>query len=62
MIAKQVKKLRLAKKITRYRLAKDAGIKTATIYALEKGASVTLDTLEKVAKALDSEIILKPKN
>ena len=61
MIAKEVKKLRIAKGITRYRLAKEAGIKTATMYALENGASVTLDTLDKVANALNSEVTLVPK-
>lgn len=60
MIAKQIKKLRVAKKMTAYRLAKLAHVTPATIYNLEGNKTVTVSTLEKVSKALDSKIIIQP--
>lgn len=60
MIAKQVKRLRLKKDITPYRLSKLAKVTTATIYNLENNKPVSVTTLEKVSKALDAEIIITP--
>ena len=59
MIAKQVKKLRIAKKISRYRLAQLADVTATTIYNLENGQPVSVNTLEKVSKALDCKLIIQ---
>ncbi len=37
-------------------LAKRAGVRRATIHALERGASPRLDTLEKLAKAFGVKV------
>jgi len=61
MIGKQIKKIRLAKKLSGYRLAKNAGITYNTLASLESGKGVQLNVLQKVVTALDCELTVTSK-
>lgn len=52
----QIKEMRLRKRITQVELANKLGVTQGTVQKMETGKSVvTLDWLEKLAKALDCE-------
>lgn len=54
-VSKNIRKLRQKKGISQDRLSKDADIALNTVVKIETGESPnpTVDTLEKIAKALD---------
>ena len=53
-VAKNIKKLRKAKGLSQDRLSRLAGVSHATIIKIESGGiqSPTIDTVQKIAKAL----------
>lgn len=53
MIGKNVKEIRLKKGLTQVQLADLADLPQATIHYIENGKNPRMDTLSKVAKALD---------
>lgn len=61
MIGKQLKQLRISKGISKYRLAKLAKVKHDIVVKVEDNKSATLTTLNKLANAMDAEIILQSK-
>jgi transcriptional regulator with XRE-family HTH domain len=52
-LCKQLRKIRLARNITQEKLAEEAGLSIRTIYTLEKGLGVSLDTFIRVLIALN---------
>jgi len=56
MIRLRVVELRKRRGWTQEELAKRAGVRRATIHALERGASPRLDTLEKLAQAFGVKV------
>lgn len=52
----KLKEIRLAKGISKYRIAKETGMQYQTIDAVEKGCDLRVSTLLKIAKALDVDI------
>jgi len=52
-LCKQLKKIRLARNITQEKLAEEAGLSTRTIYSLENGLGVSLDTFIRALIALN---------
>jgi transcriptional regulator with XRE-family HTH domain len=55
MIAQNIKRFRTAKKLSQEQLAQKAGITYSTVAKLESGANrnPTVNTLQRIAKALD---------
>jgi DNA-binding XRE family transcriptional regulator len=54
--SQKIKSMRESKGMTTRELAKEAGISTETIFAIEHGRrQPTVTTLDKIAKALDVE-------
>ena len=51
-LCKQVENIRLARNVTQVQLASEAGVSPNTIYRLEKGMGVSLDTFIRVLIAL----------
>lgn len=58
MIGNNLKQLRKEKGLTLESLAKKAGVSKAHIWTIEKGNSPKLDTVYKIARALDISIDL----
>ena len=55
--SQKIKSMRESKGMTTRGLAKEAGISTETIFAIEHGRrQPTVTTLDKIAKALDAEV------
>lgn len=52
----KIKELREAKGISKYKLAKKAGLQYRTIPAIENGGDVKLSTLIRIATVLDVKI------
>lgn len=52
----KLKEIRLAKGISKYRIAKETGMQYQTIDAVEKGGDLRVSTLIKIAKVLDVDI------
>lgn len=61
MIGEQIKQMRVLKNLSVYRLSKESKVKQGIIARIELGESANLKTLEKIATALDAEIILQSK-
>jgi len=62
-LARQLIKARLAKKLTQDELAKKVGVKQEYIARLESGqANPTLETINKVGRALDKKLKLVGSN
>ena len=51
-----VQKVRLEKKVSKYRLCKETGISFSSLTSLENGGDVRLSTLERIAKVLKAEV------
>ena len=58
-LCKQLKKIRLARNITQEKLAEEAGLSIRTVYTLEKGLGVSLDTFIRVLIALNIQYNLE---
>ncbi|MFR4383306.1 MAG: helix-turn-helix domain-containing protein [Phascolarctobacterium sp.] len=52
----KLREIRLAKGISKYRIAKETGMQYQTIDAVEKGGDLRISTLIKIAKVLDVDI------
>lgn len=52
----KLKEIRLAKGISKYRIAKETGMQYQTIDAVEKGSDLRVSTLIKIAKVLDVDV------
>lgn len=52
----KLKKIRLAKGISKYRIAKETGMQYQSIDAVEKGGDLRVSTLRKIAKALNVDV------
>lgn len=52
-LCKQLKNLRLSRNMTQEKLAEETGLSTRTIYTLENGFGVSLDTFIRVLIALN---------
>ncbi len=52
----KLREIRLAKGISKYRIAKETGMQYQTIDAVEKGGDLRVSTLIKIAKVLDVDI------
>mgnify|MGYP000219959524 FL=1 len=52
----KLRKIRLAKGISKYRIAKETGMQYQTIDAVEKGGDLRVSTLIKIAKVLDVDV------
>lgn len=61
MIGEQIKQMRVLKNLSVYRLSKDSNVRQGIISKIEKGGGANIDTLNRIAEALNAEIILQPK-
>ena len=52
----KLRKIRLAKGSSKYRIAKETGMQYQTIDAVEKGGDLRVSTLIKIAKVLDVDV------
>lgn len=52
----KLKQIRLAKGISKYRIAKETGMQYKSIDAVEKGGDLRVSTLRKIAKALNVDV------
>ena len=52
----KLREIRLAKGISKYRIAKETGMQYQTIDAVETGGDLRVSTLIKIAKVLDVDI------
>ncbi len=52
----KLRAIRLAKGISKYRIAKETGMQYQTIDAVEKGGDLRVSTLLKIAKVLDVDV------
>ena len=52
----KLKQIRLAKGISKYRIAKETGMQYQSIDAVEKGGDLRVSTLRKIAKALNVDV------
>ena len=52
----KLKEVREAKGVSKYQLAKKAGLQYRTIPAIEKGSDVKLSTLKRIADVLDVSV------
>lgn len=52
----KLKEIRLAKGISKYRIAKETGMQYQTIDAVENGGDLRVSTLLKIAKALKVDV------
>ncbi len=61
MLGKQIKKMRIAKDITRYKMGKITKLHPDTIVSVEEDDKGTIGSLKTMASALGVEITFKPK-
>jgi len=61
-ISKQIKKLRLQRRLTQVQLGKLVGVPQSAVARMEgrDGGNITVKTLYRFAKALQAEVILIP--
>ncbi len=52
----RLKELRIAKGISKYRIAKETGLQYQSIHAIENGGDLRVSTLLKIAKALKVDV------
>lgn len=52
----RLKEIRLAKGISKYRIAKETGMQYQSIDAVEKGGDLRVSTLLKIAKVLNVKV------
>ena len=62
MIGKQIKKMRLTKGVSRYKLRQITNLHPETIVSIEEDEKGTIKSLETMATALDLEITFKAKH
>lgn len=60
-ISKQIRHMREERSLSQWGLSKLIGVKVDTIKEIEKGNSVRLDTLSKIAQYFGYEVVLKRK-
>lgn len=58
-IGNELKRLRLAKKMSAYRLAKITGLSQQQIGQIERGKPITMETFNKYLNAVDGQLIIK---